>query len=108
MKSPIGSVSGFVIDSPGIYSIVRRFDGPPTTYDKSKFIKQGRLDNKLYLFDTDNIACEAAVVPNLTKLGELDRNFFLVCNRDAWLEHFYSTMDQINNISYVELYGTNT
>ena len=107
MKVPYESVTGFVIDSPGIYAIVRRFEESPTICGKSKFMKQGKLDNQLYLFSTDNIVCEAAVVPNLTKEGSLDRSFFLVSNRDAWLEQFYSTMEIVNNKSYVELYGTN-
>ena len=61
----------------------------------------------MYLFSTDNV-CEAAVVPHLTKDGSLDRNFFLISNRDAWLEQFYSTIEIVNIKSYVELYGTNT
>ena len=71
-------------------------------------MKEGMLDNQLYLFSTHNIVCEASVVANLTKEGSLDRSFFLVSNRDTWLEQFYSTMEIVNDKSYVELYGTNT
>ena len=71
-------------------------------------MKEGRSHRQLHLFSTDNILCEAAVVPNLTSNGDLDLNFFLVSNRESWLEQFYSTMERVDNKLYGELYGSNT
>ena len=107
LKVPYESVAGFLIDSPGTYAIVRRFEESPSACAESKFTKEGMLHNRLFLFSTDNIICEAAVVPNLMTNGNLDRRFFLVSNRETWLEQFYSTMERVNNKAYVELYGSN-
>ena len=40
LKVPYESVPGFVIDSPGIYAIVRRFEESSIICGKSKFMKQ--------------------------------------------------------------------
>ena len=107
LKVPYESVAGFVIDSPGIYAIIIRFEESPFICAKSNCMKEGKLHNQLYLFSTDNIVCKAAVVPNLTKDANLDRRFFLVSNRESWLEQFHSTVEIVNNKSYIELHGTN-
>ena len=100
-------MAGFVIDCPGTYAIVRRFEESPSTWAESQFMKEEMLHNQLHLFSTDNFFCEAAVIPNLTSNSILDRRFFLVSNREIWLEQFYSTLERVNNKSYVELYGNN-
>ena len=97
LKVPYESATGFVIDSPGMYAIVRQFEESPIICGKSKFMKQRRVDNQLYLFSTDNIVCEAAVVPNLTKDDSLNRYFFLVSKRDVRLEQFRYTWQVVKN-----------
>ena len=74
LKVPNESVPGFVIDSPGIYAIVRRFEESPSACAESEFMKEGMLHNQLFLFSTDNIIYEAAGVPNLTKKGRKMRD----------------------------------
>ena len=100
-------MAGFLINCPGTYAIVRRFEESPSTNAKSRFMKGGMLRNKLHLFSTDNIDCKAAVVPNLTKDGKFDRRFFLVSNKESRLEQFSTTMEIVNNTLYVQLYSTN-
>ena len=68
MKAPYKCVARFVVDCPGTCAIVRRFEESSSTCANSKFMKKGKLHNQLHLFSTDNIVCEDAVVPNLTKM----------------------------------------
>ena len=80
LKEPYENVAGFVIDCPGTYAIVGRFEESPSTCAESQLMKEGILQNQLHLFSTDNIICVAVVIPNLTSNDDLDRKFFLVSN----------------------------
>eukprot|EP00536_Pseudo-nitzschia_multiseries_P001104 jgi/Psemu1/2521/gm1.2521_g len=56
--------------------------------DCHALVKQGELQNKLYLFDCNAIESEVAVVRNL---GRKD-HYLMLRNREGWLFHFRGTM----------------
>jgi len=105
LSIPYGTVSGFYIDSPGTYCIVRRFETTPTTGRYSQFTRSGKLKSDLYLFSTESILSEVAVIPDVMCNGGLDESFFVIANRDSWLTKFYNSMERIDGKTFGELYA---
>ena len=111
--SPTGFVSGYPVDSPGLYAVVRRFRNSPVPSKKnnsnltSRFVTMGSLAERLYLFSCDCIVSEVAVVPDFTKRCavkknyDVGKNWFVVSNRNYWLDWFhqkiYSTSEKISS-----------
>jgi len=86
----------------GIYAVMRRFESPPTQIENSNstFITRGKLLDKLFLFDTNIILSEIAVVPELSIDGSTQTSYWLVIkNRRDWLLFFEKKNRQLRNVS---------
>ena len=73
----------------------------------SHFVKSGYLDNTLYLFNTDTILSELAVVPELDENAEPVNNgrWLVVHNRLQWLEFFEKRNNSMTYTTYESLYS---
>jgi len=86
----------------GIYAVMRRFESPPTQIENSNstFITRGKLLGKLFLFDTNIILSEIAVVPELSLDASPQTSYWLVIkNRRALLSFFDRKNRHLRNVS---------
>ena len=110
LKGPFAngnSVSGFEVQRDGLYAVVRRFLFTNSVSSKrcprencfNGLVIEGKLHDKLYLFDCNTIDSEAAVVRNF---GTTDR-FFVLSNRGEWLVNFRETMVSLEEKSITSI-----
>ena len=108
-------IGGYLIDTPGNYAIVRRFEKAPKTIPQSSFVQSGQLLQGLFLVDCDSIHSEIAVVPEIWNIGNQDETnvqqqstcdgrFFVVQNRTYWLEMFMKEMKRVSRFSKKKLH----
>eukprot|EP00536_Pseudo-nitzschia_multiseries_P008246 jgi/Psemu1/20026/gm1.20026_g len=73
LKEPMSLVNGYPVASEGIYAVIRKFTTPakPTS---SHFKTKGTLDDGLFLFNTDTMLSDIAVVPELEQDGTTTEN----------------------------------
>ena len=86
----------------GIYAVMRRFESSSTQIENSNstFITRGKLLDKLFLFDTNIILSEIAVVPELSLDGSTQTSYWLVIkNRRDWLSFFERKNRELRNVS---------
>ena len=111
---PNQSVQNYDVCDSGLYAVVRRFRKEPSSNYSglhSNFVKKGNLDNKLFLFPCESILGEVAVVPDLatrSQFGQLTTSasgasFFVVRNREYWLEWFQGKINNIHDDDRVPL-----
>ena len=99
LKQPYSNIGGYPVDTEGIYAVVRRFENVPRP-TASDFVSRGRLINRLFLFHTDTIQSELAVVPEIGSDGSNDGSDWLVIsNRAGWLDYFYKKNAAIPTLS---------
>ena len=58
----------------------------------------------LFLYETDTIISDIAVVPELDEDGRPGLDFLAITNRTGWLEYFGRKNRSMINISYEQLY----
>ena len=102
------SVSGFKIDSPGFYAVVRRIKNEKEIPSKSgirnhkklSFMKRGEMEHGLFLYHCNSIAEEAAVVMDRGN----ENHYLILGNRGAWLKRFRDLLKYLSNITELTLY----
>ena len=82
----------------GLYAIVRSFKSPPTPLRNSRIVMAGEVDDDYYIYSCDSICDTVAVVENkqvdATTTG---KKFFVVKNRQHWLQQFHQMLDEYND-----------
>ena len=104
LKNGSNIVQGYEIQSPGSYAIVRRMTTAPKNIPDCNFVTRGRLMDDLFLYETDTIISDIAVVPDLDEDGRPGLDFLAITNRTGWLDYFRRKNRSMNSISYDELY----
>ena len=106
LKNLESTVQTYSINSRGAYAVVRRFESEPKRVlnSTSTIVLQGKLMKELYLFACDSITSEVAVVQNLTT-PPTDDQFFVIENRNSWLQSFCTKIESIGNKTFTELYA---
>ena len=102
------SVSGFRVECPGSYAVVRCMETPKKINSKSgieyhkrlAFLERGRIKEGLFLFPCTCISEEVAVVQDR---GKPD-HYFVVKNRTTWVDNFRKIMVAVGQKSFESLY----
>ena len=68
------------------------------------FVRRRRLMGGLFLYDTEAIVSEIAVVPDLEENGQPGLDFLTITNRSGWLDYFEKKNKSMDAISYRTLY----
>jgi hypothetical protein len=72
------------VDGDGLYAVVRKFVKPGTIHPHSNIVREGILENKMYLLPLESIEDPIAVVRNH---GDA-KKYFVVGNKSVWLQSF--------------------
>ena len=97
-------VQGYDIQTPGNYAVVRRMESETEVIPHCNFVRRGRLMGGLFLYDTEAIVSEIAVVPDLEENGQPGLDFLTITNRSGWLDYFGKKNKSMDAISYQTLY----
>ena len=98
---PNAVVNGYFVQEKGEYAVVRRFVRPPTQHDSSSIIYEGTTGTQLYLLNVDVIEEPLSVVKDIGNPNK----YFVVGNRNRWLEAFQETSESLLEIDIQTLYN---
>lgn len=86
-------INQYAIEDPGLYAVVRKFKEPPTKHPSSTIVSEGTIDTDFLLIHVDTIETPICVVRDHGS----DNNYFVVGNRNKWLDAFTETTDSLSD-----------
>ena len=77
------------------YAVVRKFASTPIRIEASRYVRSGKLEKDLCVFECATILSEVAVVHNPNSNSRADNEFFVVENKIEWLRIFQKKMKTV-------------
>ena len=98
---PNAVVNGYFAQEKGEYAVVCRFERPPTKHGSSSIIYEGTTATQSYLLNVDVIKEPLSVVQDVGNHNK----YFVVGNRNRWLEAFQETSESLLKIDILTLHN---